>query len=93
MPVSAADPRPAEISVESTPGSEATDAGLGVYKARVTTTVRENRGFAAPMLETIAAGTEVNILEAKGEWFRVRTSGGTGKIGYVRKEFVVPAQP
>jgi uncharacterized protein YgiM (DUF1202 family) len=74
------------------PGSETSDEGLGVYKARVTTTVREGRGFAAPTLETIAAGTEVNILDANGEWFRVRTNGGTGKIGYVRKEFVVPAQ-
>jgi hypothetical protein len=93
IPVSVADPSPAEIPVERVPGSQTSSDGLGVYKARITTAVREDLGFAAPTLETIAAGTEVNILEAKGEWFRVRTNGGAGKIGYIRKEFVVPAQP
>jgi hypothetical protein len=92
VPVSVADPNPAEIRVKPAPGSETSDEGLGVYRARITTTLRGDLGFAAPTLETIAAGTEVSILEAKGEWFRVRTNGGTGKIGYVRKEFVVPAQ-
>ncbi|MGH7834154.1 MAG: AgmX/PglI C-terminal domain-containing protein [Candidatus Binatia bacterium] len=93
IPLSVADPSPAEIRIKPMPGSETSDEGLGVYKARVTTTVREDRGFAAPTLETIAAGTEVNILDANGEWLRVRTNGGTGKIGYIRKEFVVPAEP
>jgi hypothetical protein len=92
LPVANADPSPAEMLVEPVADRETPAEGLGVYKARITTAVRENRGFGAPTLETIAAGTEVNILEAKGEWFRVRTNGGTGKTGYVRKEFVVPAQ-
>jgi hypothetical protein len=93
VPLSVAETNSAEIRIEPVAATERSDEGLGTYKARVTTTVREDRGFAAPPLETIPAGTEVNILEAKGEWFRVRTNGGTGKIGYVRKEFVVPAQP
>jgi hypothetical protein len=79
--------------IEPVADSGSSGEGLGIYRARVTTTVREDRGFGAPTLETIAAGTEVSILEAKGEWFRVRTNGGTGKIGYIRKEFVVPAKP
>jgi hypothetical protein len=93
VPLSVAETNSAEIRIEPVAATETSDEGLGTYKARVTTTVREDRGFAAPPLETIPAGTEVNILEAKGEWFRVRTNGGTGKVGYIRKEFVVPAEP
>jgi hypothetical protein len=92
IPVSAADSSPVETRVEPAAGSETSHEGRGVYKARIATTLRGNLGFAAPTLETIAAGTEVNILESKGEWFRVRTNGSAGKVGYIRKEFVVPAQ-
>ena len=63
---------------------------LPIYKARLPAQVREKLGFAAPILETIAAGAEVTVLESKGDWFKVRIDGA-GKMGYVRREFFVPA--
>jgi Bacterial SH3 domain len=58
------------------------------YKTRRAVSLREEPRFAASAKAQIAAGTSISVLEAKGDWFKVKTRP-SGAVGYVRKEYLV----
>jgi Bacterial SH3 domain len=58
------------------------------YKTRRVVSLREEPRFAAAAKAQIAAGTSISVLEAKGDWFKVKTRP-SGTVGYVRKEYLV----
>jgi len=57
------------------------------YKTRRLVSLREEPRFAASAKAQIAAGTSISVLEAKGDWFKVKTQP-SGAVGYVRKEYL-----
>jgi len=57
------------------------------YKTRRLVSLREEPRFAASAKAQIAAGTSISVLEAKGDWFKVKTQP-LGAVGYVRKEYL-----
>jgi hypothetical protein len=59
------------------------------YKTRRAAPLREEPRFAATTAEDIGPGTRVSVLGAKGDWLKVK-SRLSGKIGYVRKEYITP---
>ena len=58
------------------------------YKTRRSVSLREEPRFAASAKARIVAGTSINVLEAKGDWFKVKTQP-SGAVGYVRREYLV----
>jgi hypothetical protein len=85
------DTNPRQTSVDPMSLSETEPAHLAIYRARVPIQVRKAGDFSAPVLATVAAGAELSVLGSRDDWFKVRTHG-EGKVGYVRKEFVVQAE-
>jgi hypothetical protein len=61
---------------------------LITYKTRRAVAIREAPRFAATTKAQLAAGTSISVLEAKGDWFKVKTRP-SGTVGYVRKEYLV----
>jgi sRNA-binding protein len=59
------------------------------YKTRRAAPLREEPRFAAATSEDIGPGTRISVLEVKGDWLKVKTRP-SGKIGYVRKEYIAP---
>lgn len=59
---------------------------LEVRTSRATPLRREPR-FGATAAEDIDPGTSISVLEAKGDWLKVKARP-SGKVGYVRKEYV-----
>jgi len=51
------------------------------------TPLRQQPRFAAATAEDIGPGTSISVLEAKGDWLKVKTRP-SGKVGYVRREYV-----
>jgi hypothetical protein len=58
------------------------------YKTRRVVSLREEPRFAAAAKAQIAAGTSISVLEAKGDWLKVKTRP-SGTVGYIRKEYLV----
>jgi Bacterial SH3 domain len=58
------------------------------YKTRRAVSLREEPRFAATARAQIGPGTPITVLEAKGDWFKVKTQP-SGAVGYVRKEYLV----
>jgi hypothetical protein len=58
------------------------------YKTQRAVSLREEPRFAATAKAQIAAGTSISVLEAKGDWFKIKTRP-SGAVGYVRKEYLV----
>jgi Bacterial SH3 domain len=58
------------------------------YKTRRVVSLREEPRFAAAAKAQIAAGTSISVLEAKGDWLKVKTRP-SGAVGYIRKEYLV----
>ena len=51
--------------------------------------IRENPRFAAKTVHEVDEDTQLNIVENKGDWLKVKTADADF-IGFVRKEFVSP---
>ncbi len=51
--------------------------------------IRENPNFAARKVHEVDEDTELNIVENRGDWLKVKIADA-GFIGFVRKEFVSP---
>jgi len=60
------------------------------YVTRRTVALREAPRYAAKAKAQIGPGTSVSVLDAQGNWLRVKTRQ-SGTIGYVRKEYLVYA--
>jgi hypothetical protein len=58
------------------------------YKTRRPVSLREEPRFAATAKTQIEAGTSISVLEAQGDWFKVKTEPSAA-VGYVRKEHLV----
>jgi hypothetical protein len=56
-------------------------------KTRRAAPLRREPRFAAATAEDIGPETYISVLEAKGDWLKVKT-GPSGKVGYLRKEYV-----
>ncbi|HLN87733.1 MAG TPA: SH3 domain-containing protein [Candidatus Limnocylindrales bacterium] len=51
--------------------------------------LRQQPRFAAERFQEIDAETELNLLERKGDWLKVRMADA-GAVGFVRKEYLTP---
>jgi len=51
--------------------------------------IRENPRFSAKTVHEVDEDTQLNIVENKGDWLKVKIADA-GFIGFVRKEFVSP---
>ena len=58
------------------------------YKTWRPVSLREEPRFAATAKTQIEAGTSISVLEAQGDWFKVKTEP-SAVVGYVRKEHLV----
>ena len=54
------------------------------------TLLRKEPNFNAPIVTTFTIGTKVTVVNRSSDWLEVR-SHHNGTSGYIRKEFVVPA--
>jgi hypothetical protein len=51
--------------------------------------IRENPRFSAKTVHEVDEDTQLNIVESKGDWLKVKMADA-GFIGFIRKEFVSP---
>jgi SH3-like domain-containing protein len=51
--------------------------------------LREGAGTDQRVLAVLAIGSDVQVIEAEGDWLRVRTASGL--VGWVAARFVAPA--
>ena len=89
-PASLSNPKMSLASASKTPTAEEPAKNALEYKTRRTAPLRKEPHFAAATAEDIDPGTRISVLEAKGDWLKVKTRS-SGKVGYVRKEYIAPA--
>lgn len=65
------------------------EAALVAVKTNRPVAIRENPRFSAKTVHEVDEDTELNIVEDKGDWLKVKISDASF-IGFVRKEFVSP---
>jgi hypothetical protein len=78
------------ISTNEPKGPVPMNEVLGEYKTKRPVVLRDEPRFAATTLQEIDEGSRVSVLANQGDWYKIQAPQ-TGAIGYVRKEFVVPA--
>jgi len=83
-------PKMVDASARKTRISEDPPKLVMNYKTRRTAPLRQEPRFAAASAEDIDPGTPISVLEAKGDWLKVKTRP-QGRVGYIRKEYVAPA--
>jgi hypothetical protein len=83
-------PKIALASAGKTQTAEEPPKNATEYKTQRAVSLRQKPRFAAATAEDIDPGTGISVLEAKGDWVKVKTRP-SGKVGYVRKEYIVPA--
>ena len=66
-----------------------TEAVLIAVRTNRAVAIRENPNFAARKVHEVDEDTELNIVENRGDWLKVKIADA-GFIGFVRKEFVSP---
>jgi len=89
-------PRALELKSRKTPDANYRNAKrhedpprrAAAYKTRRPVSLREEPRFAATAKTQIEAGTSISVLEAQGDWFKVKTEPSAA-VGYVRKEHLV----
>lgn len=59
------------------------------FKTTQTIGLREQPRFSAKRVHDVDAETELNVLENKGDWLKVKVADA-GSVGFIRKEFVTP---
>jgi hypothetical protein len=62
---------------------------LPVVKTTQAVALRQQPRFAAERVHEIDAETELNLLERKGDWLKVRMADARA-VGFVRKEYLTP---
>ena len=62
---------------------------LPIVKTTQAVALRQQPRFAAERVQEIDAETELNLLERKGDWLKVRMADA-GAVGFVRKEYLTP---
>lgn len=62
---------------------------LTVVKTTQAVALRQQPRFAADRVQEIDAETELNLLERKGDWLKVRMADARA-VGFVRKEYLTP---
>lgn len=62
---------------------------LPIVKTTQAVALRQQPRFAAEPVHEIDAETELNLLERKGDWLKVRMADA-GAVGFVRKEYLTP---
>ena len=90
---------PNDVSTKPEVGRQATNANakktisskpsLPIVKTTQAVALRQQPRFAAERVHEIDAETELNLLERKGDWLKVRMADA-GAIGFVRKEYLAP---
>ena len=60
------------------------------FQLRYATSLRKDPNFSAVTLTTLTIGTKVKVLGKQGDWLEVRSTAN-GPTGFIRKEFVTPA--
>jgi hypothetical protein len=83
-------PKIALASAGKTQTAEEPPKNATEYKTQRAVSLRQKPRFAAATAEDIDPGTGISVLEAKGDWVKVKTRP-SGKVGYVRKEYIAPA--
>jgi hypothetical protein len=78
-----------DASASKTKTPEESPKRVSDYRTRRAAPLRQEPRFAAATAENIDPGTQISVLEAKGDWLKVKTRP-SGKVGYVRKEYVAP---
>jgi hypothetical protein len=64
-------------------------AFLPIVKTTQAVALRQQPRFAAERVHEIDAETELNLLERKGDWLKVRLADARA-VGFVRKEYLTP---
>lgn len=59
------------------------------FKTTQTVGLREQPRFSAKRVHDVDAETELNVLENKGDWLKVKVADA-GSVGFIRKEFITP---
>lgn len=74
------------------PGSKAKTAvtPLAMVRANRQLAIRDNPRYSANSVRQVEEATALAILESHGDWLKVKTAQG-GQVGFVRKEYVSPA--
>lgn len=80
----------AEPAAETTPAPTG-KAESDLVRIKYPTLLRKEPNFSAPVLATFTIGTKLHVMTRGSEWLQVR-SQHDGPTGYIRKEFVAPAQ-
>jgi hypothetical protein len=60
-----------------------------IFKTTQTVGLREQPRFSAKRVHDVDAETELNVLENKGDWLKVKVADA-GSVGFIRKEFLTP---
>jgi hypothetical protein len=96
---SAAAAKPSRVEKHGEPGPQAANAIvkiaarskviLPVVRTTRSVALRQQPRFAAEQLHEVDAETELNLIEKKGDWMKVRLADARA-VGFVRKEYLAP---
>lgn len=82
--------RATNIQKKKTIGKESRPhTALAQYQSQRTVPVRQSASFAAGVVQEIATGTLVSVVEVRGSWAKVEIAD-RGITGFVRTEFLTP---
>jgi hypothetical protein len=78
-----------KIAAKETGASKTRKQTLAQYQSKRTVPIRESASFAAAVVQEIARGTLVSVVEVRGSWAKIEV-GDPGVSGFIRKEFLMP---
>jgi hypothetical protein len=90
-------PKAAQTPVKPvTARAEETRASLvkqaeALYQMKYASSLRKQPNFAAPPIARLTIGTRIAVVDNRGDWLEIRT-GDDRYAGFIRKEFVAPAE-
>ena len=80
----------APATAPTTPTTQRAAAESKEFHLRYATSLRKDPNFSSVTLTTFTIGTKVTVLGKQGDWLEVRSTAN-GPTGFIRKEFVTPA--
>jgi hypothetical protein len=83
--------KPVTVRAEDNRAASLAGQTEALHQMKYASSLRKQPNFAAPPIARLTVGTRVAVVNSRGDWLEIRT-GDDRYAGFIRKEFVAPAE-